>query len=163
MGTQSTVYGRITVSKDFDKIKTYFDNLPYDATFPYIPKDIFMVGQTTEPIFRDELIITFGATYKAVEDFWPEYILRFERILKEIEFISVVMHLETEFMGTYCFYWKSKKPNDIIDSRDRWIEMPNWYFGTGNRDMWGYLLELDDNKQEYPFGFSYPVQPDHAV
>ncbi|GAB3538796.1 hypothetical protein [Spirosoma fluminis] len=158
MGTQSTVYGRITVNKDFDKVKTYFEQMPIDDSFLYISPEMFKVGTTTGRLFYEELIITFGATYKAVEDFWTEYVLKFERILEDIEFVSVVMHLETEFMGTYSFFWLSKASGYSVDNSDRMIEMPKWFFGVGSRNMWGHLIELEGNKHDYPFGFSYPVQ-----
>lgn len=162
MGTQSTVYGRITVDKDFDKVKTYFKSIQPDNSFPFITPEMFNVGSTSTPLFYDELIITFGATYKAVEDCWADFIVKFERILEKIEFVTAVIHLETEFMGTYCFFWKYKMPNDNFSSDYRLIEMPKWFFGVGNRDMWGQLLDLLDNKHDYPFGFSYPVQANPA-
>lgn len=63
-------------------------------------------------------------------------------------------------MGTYNFFWKSKKSTkDNFDDNDKLIDVDEWFFGFGNRSRWG-TLETDLLEEEI-FSledFKYPVK-----
>ncbi|MCD0472583.1 hypothetical protein [Flavobacterium sp. JAS] len=86
-------------------------------------------------------------------------IIKFEDILRQLDFETAKIQLETEIMGTYNFFWKSKKSaKDSFEDNDKLIEVDEWFFGFGNRSRWGTLetdlLEEDIFSLE---DFKYPV------
>jgi len=106
----------------------------------------------------DGIIITFGASYKYIQYYWAEYIAELENILKNINFENVSLKLETGLEGTYHFFWLSKSTNSAPDDEHEFIETEKWYFGYGNRNRWGHLLESGNDSPPFKFeGFSYPL------
>jgi hypothetical protein len=71
--------------------------------------------------------------------------------------------METEYLGDYHFFWKSKTERDHFEEKDKFMEMPEWYFGYGYRGRWGFLEEGSDAEPSFPFPFEYPVQVDAVL
>jgi hypothetical protein len=162
MGSQTIIHGRITLKGDVEASQEFIRVLK-DNNYPKICKEMFSVGATERYFFYDEPVIAFAATYKSVEDDWDCFILKFEHLLRNIEFGTAKLQMETEYLGDYHFFWKSKTEHTRFEEKEKFIEMPEWYFGYGYRCMWGHLEEGHDGIPSFPFEFKYPVQADEII
>lgn len=156
MGMESIVSGRIELlsrmQDEIDKDKNFIRKLTHEKC--YLSPDIFgLEGKT----YYDSPIIPFGATYKAAEYRWDYFILEFEEILRNINFNTARLKLETEVEGTYDFFWVRKKGNDVFEESEKLIKTKDWYFGYGDRCRWGYLNTQSDEPVFKHEDFSYPV------
>jgi hypothetical protein len=68
--------------------------------------------------------------------------------------------METEMYGTYDFFWKRKLNNDKFEVKEKLIETENWFFGHGQRDVWGHLQLQTNEPKVFPFSYTYPIQID---
>ena len=160
MGETTTIFGRISINGDTAKSKKFITSLKDDKHYPWIRTEMFSFGSFEKPFYYREPILGFAATYKNLEESLKCFIIKFEFLLSNIEFYSAKMQMETEFYGTYEFFWKSKTENDNFKEKDELIETENWYFGHGYRNCWG-LLQVDLKQEHiFPFGYSYPIKFD---
>ncbi len=158
MGFQTIVHGRISLKGNFEKSRQYIRNLGDDNQYPCIRAEMFGLGATESPYYYDNPVISFGASYKEVEDQWETFLLKFENILRNIEFETAKIQLETEILGTYNFFWKSKTDTDQFEEKEKLIETDDWYFGYGHRHAYGILEEpLTESHIYRLFHFNYPV------
>lgn len=139
MSFQSIVHGRIISGSLIDKNKKYIDSLNENQTFPWITKEMFLVQ---DRFCFNNPIIVFGATYKQVEDDWTSWIIKFENILDNLDFLTAKVELDTEITGIHHFFWMNKKcnygnHNDEYYRKEGLKISKNWYYGYGVRDMWG--------------------------
>ncbi len=162
MGSQTIIHGRITLTGDIEASQDFIRRLRENA-YPVISRDMFSLSATEYYSWYDEPVMAFAATYKAVEDDWGCFILKFEHILRHIGFNTAKLQMETEYLGDYHFFWKSKTEHTSLEEKEKLIEMPEWYFGYGYRSMWGTLEEGHDGTPSFPFEFEYPVQPDEEI
>ena len=157
MGVQTIVHGRIILNGDFKESIKVIKSLKNDDKYPWIRTEMFSIGATEKPYYFEKPVITFGANYKGLEYFWNSFIIKFENILKKIEFDSVKIEMETEFMGTYNFFWKSKTKNESKkDNQIHLLETEKWYFGFGHRDILGNLDEELKPEHIFDINFEYP-------
>lgn len=163
MGMQSIVHGRIVLGKEPEKSIEIIKQLKEDDKYPWIRPKMFSHTEIESPYYYDEPVIAFAATYKYYD--WTSFVIKLECLLMKINFVSVKMQLESEFMGHFNFYWKSKEYETQYEDKHRMIETDNWFFGVGHRDMWGFLLEHLDNSQDpiQPIEFSYPIEFDKEI
>ncbi|RZJ44987.1 MAG: hypothetical protein EOO19_11450 [Chryseobacterium sp.] len=110
MGFQSIVHGRIIIEAKHDEAREIILNLGNDEWM--LRSEMFGLGISVRSYYEDPVIL-FGATYKQIEYHWREFILKFENILKQLDFDTAKIQLETEIHGTYNFFWKSKKVESI--------------------------------------------------
>lgn len=158
MGFQTIVHGRISLKGNFEKSRHYIRSLGEDNQYPCISTEMFSLGTTESPYYYENPIISFGASYKQVEHEWEIFLLKFENILRNIEFETAKIQLETEILGTYNFFWKSKTGTDIYEKKEQLIETAEWYFGYGHRHAYGILEEpLTESHTYRLFHFNYPV------
>ncbi|AUC15775.1 hypothetical protein BTO06_11715 [Tenacibaculum sp. SZ-18] len=158
MGYQSIVHGRILLDRDFKESQSFINSLGNDNTYPQLNTDMFGIG-ITEPTYYEDPVIVFGATYKQIEYDWTSFILKFEHILRNVGFDTAKIQLETEILGTYNFFWKSKYSKDSFDSEEKLIETDEWFFGYGNRGRWGFLETQIEDFQIFDFeNFKYPIE-----
>ena len=91
MGHHTIVYGRISGAEgrsddyykfhklNFDIINALPDN---DSEFPWINRSMFCIPNH-QGIYRDQ-VITFGASYKTLENEWHLWLKKFEELLKKL-------------------------------------------------------------------------------
>lgn len=69
-------------------------------------------------------VIHFGSSYQGIEYEWNLWIETFEKLLQEMYWDSVVVHLETELSGIHTFTWESgglHQPGDTaLNIRCEW-------------------------------------------
>lgn len=84
-------------------------NLPKSEEWPYICREMFSLP-TMERHSENYLteVMHFGASYKAIEYEWNDWMARFEALLDQMYWVSAVVHLETELSGVHTFCWQSK-------------------------------------------------------
>ncbi|WP_188151551.1 hypothetical protein [Teredinibacter waterburyi] len=82
--------------------------LPKADEWPYLSQDMFAIPKSELGLdnYQTE-VMHFGASYKAVEYEWGLWVKKFEDLLNNMYWISAVVHLETELMGTHTFTWES--------------------------------------------------------
>lgn len=160
MGVQTIVHGRISLKGDFEKSREFIRSLSNDDKYPWIRTEMFSLGAKERPYFYDESIIGFASSYKALEYDWTSFIIKFENILSNIEFDTAKIQMETEFYGTYNFFWKSKTKQDNFEDKEKLIETNGWYFGYGYRCRWGLLDEELKDEHIFSMDFDYPVKFD---
>lgn len=116
MDQESIVYGCI---KDITGVET--DNarrlanrramlmLPTREDWSYLSQEMFSIPQVE--MVRDHYqteVIHFGASYRAIEYEWKQWMQQFEALLDTMYWVSAIVHLETELAGTHTFMWQSK-------------------------------------------------------
>ncbi|MFT3796503.1 hypothetical protein [Flavobacterium sp.] len=142
MGHITKVYGNIVgatwKTEDYHKLqrlnKTIISNLPSDDNvFPWITRNMFLVPDPEKDKMYREQIIVFGASYKSVEDYWSEWLDKFEDVLKKLYWTSATIHLETELMEKYTYEWTI----EIHQTENWFLEIPKpiskWKFEGGPR------------------------------
>lgn len=76
--------------------------------FPYLTTSMFSIPtEELEQGTYQTQVIHFAASYQAVEYHWEQWIEKFERLLKQMYWVSVTVHLETEVSGMHTFNWDS--------------------------------------------------------
>lgn len=121
MEKESIVYGCIK-----DSLKFYEDaprrqtnrkamlSLPKADDWPYLCKEMFSIPRI-EPVtehYQTE-VMHFGASYKAIEYEWGQWIDMFESLLNSMFWVSAVVHLETELSGLHTFTWECRGDSHI--------------------------------------------------
>jgi hypothetical protein len=156
MGFQSIVFGRIVINGNLVDARKVIESLGNEEWM--FRTEMFGQGISNATYYEDP-VLSFGATYKQMEYYWTEYILKFEAILRQLDFDTAKIQLETEIFSTYNFFWKSKKRGkDNFDEDDKLIETEEWFFGFGNRSRWGTLeSDLQDDEIFTLEDFTYPI------
>ncbi|GAB1270170.1 hypothetical protein NBRC116493_34240 [Aurantivibrio infirmus] len=82
--------------------------LPHEDEWPFLSQEMFSVPRLegSKGQYQTE-VMHFGASYKAVEYEWDQWVSQFEGLLKRMYWVSAVVHLETELNGTHTFVWHS--------------------------------------------------------
>lgn len=157
MGVQTIIHGRITLKGDYEKSRQYIKSLK-DTEYPWLRAELFSTGAMERPYYYEQPVIAFAADYKGVEDDWSDFIRNFEHLLRNIEFDSARIQMETEIFGTYNFFWKSKTGSATYEKAEKMIETEEWFFGFGHRNYWGCLTEPLRQEHIFDIDFSYPVK-----
>lgn len=84
-------------------------SLPSIEDWPLVSREMFSLPsyQDGHKTYQTE-VIHFGASYKAVEYEWSQWIEQFEALLSRMYWVSATVHLETEISGTHTFTWYAK-------------------------------------------------------
>ncbi len=84
-------------------------SLPSADEWPFISQEMFAIPQLESPNANYQTeVMHFGASYKAVEYEWDQWINQFEALLSQMYWVSATVHLETELSGTHTFTWESE-------------------------------------------------------
>ncbi|NIB43707.1 hypothetical protein HBA55_29145 [Pseudomaricurvus alkylphenolicus] len=82
--------------------------LPKADGWPFLCQEMFAIPQieVDQANYQTE-VMHFGASYKAVEYEWEQWIQKFEELLSRMYWVSATVHLETELSGSHTFTWES--------------------------------------------------------
>jgi hypothetical protein len=93
--------------------------LPTGEGWPLLSQEMFSIPRLENPSgYYQTEVIHFGASYKAVEYEWEEWIAAFETLLRTMYWVSATVHLETELSGTHTFNWLSLSDSHVPGARD---------------------------------------------
>jgi hypothetical protein len=82
--------------------------LPDADGWPFLCREMFSVpGDDVLTGQYKTQVIHFGMSYRAVEYEWEHWLAKFEALLKDMYWVTAVVHLETEFAGHHTFVWDS--------------------------------------------------------
>ncbi|MGB1221756.1 MAG: hypothetical protein ACPG43_09460, partial [Alcanivoracaceae bacterium] len=82
--------------------------LPDADGWPFLCREMFSVpGDDVLTGQYQTQVIHFGMSYRAVEYEWEHWLAKFEALLKDMYWVTAVVHLETEFAGHHTFVWDS--------------------------------------------------------
>lgn len=113
MDQESIVYGCI---KDTPDVSNYSErlrinreamlSLPTADEWSFICQEMFAIPEQNilNNNYQTE-VMHFGASYKAVEHEWDQWIAQFEALLSKMYWVSATVHLETELSGVHTFTW----------------------------------------------------------
>lgn len=83
--------------------------LPGVDEWPFLCNEMFAVpGDDLMAGTYQTQVIHFGMSYRAVEYEWEHWIRKFEALLRDMFWVSAVVHLETELAGHHTFLWETE-------------------------------------------------------
>ena len=115
MDQESIVYGCIkdSVFAEQDSLRKQTNrkailSLLKADDWPYLSQEMFSApgAQSGSDAFHTD-VIHFGASYKAIEYEWDQWLSKFELLLNQMYWVSAVVHLETELAGVHTFTWET--------------------------------------------------------
>ncbi len=134
MDQESIVYGCIKDIPDntrhADRIITNREamlSLPNADEWPFICQEMFSIPQNNvlNNNYQTE-VMHFGASYKAVEHEWDQWIAQFEALLSKMYWVSATVHLETELSGTHTFTWEANGNSHVPGSGNKMQVRCEW-------------------------------------
>lgn len=155
MGTHTIVSGRIILESDIEKSIDFLKTLQ-DESYPWIRKEQFSLDNLERPFYYENRVIGLAASYKGLEYDWGSFIIKFENVLRQINFDNARVQIEAQFgFEDYVCTWISKQNNRNYDlQEDKLYETDEWFFGYGYRGRWGTLSE---DLQEHQVFAPYPL------
>lgn len=83
-------------------------SLPTADDWPFLCQEMFSIpsAEANRANYQTE-VMHFGASYKAIEYEWEQWIEKFEALLNQMYWVSATVHLETELSGTHTFTWEA--------------------------------------------------------
>lgn len=167
----NTIYGYIKIDTDYYKSVSYIKSLPMDNSYPFINTNMFSFGDYEIPYYYENAILGFAATYKCfgydLED-WNEFILKIEKILRNIDFENAQFHIDST-LGNYTLFWtkigcslKGAENEKKYLEEYNLIKTDEWYFGFGERNVFTGFLKRElqfheDLRNEPILNFKYPI------
>lgn len=114
MDQESIVYGCIRAQPTDEALRDQqfranlaaIASLPEDDGVPLLAREMF--GASGRDIFSGTYhtqVIHFGASYRAVEYEWEQWLARFEALLAKMYWVSATVHLQTELSGNHTFVY----------------------------------------------------------
>lgn len=165
----NSIYGAIKIDRDYANSIAFIKSLGEDKIYPFINTNMFGLGEYVRPYYYENMLITFGTTYKSfgldLID-WNLFILKMEHILRNIDFESAQFHIDS-YVGDFVFHWGNKKKvlshwkDDYKKDEYKLIETEEFYFGFGDR---GLSINYPDPRYKPEFDelsyadFSYPIK-----
>ncbi|MEX1034039.1 MAG: hypothetical protein WDZ30_11810 [Cellvibrionaceae bacterium] len=93
--------------------------LPEGEDWRFLSQDMFSIPRLESYCSQYQTeVMHFGASYKAVEYEWEQWIEAFEALLRSMYWVSATVHLETELSGTHTFNWTSLSDCHVPGSDD---------------------------------------------
>ncbi|OAQ43512.1 hypothetical protein A5893_17145 [Pedobacter psychrophilus] len=164
----NSIYGAIKIDRDYANSIAFIKSLGEDKIYPFINTNMFGLGEYVRPFYYENMLITFGTTYKSfgleLID-WNLFILKMEHILRNIDFESAQFHFDSN-IGDFVFHWVNKNKvlphwkDDYKNKEYNLIESEEFYFGFGDRGLTTpyparFEAELDELSVDE---FSYPIK-----
>lgn len=97
-------------------------DLPHADEWPFLSQEMFAIPRLEgfSGQYQTE-VMHFGASYKAVEYEWEQWVAQFEELLQQMYWVTATVHLETELSGTHTFVWSTTGDAHIPGARDMQI------------------------------------------
>jgi hypothetical protein len=114
--------------------------LPTQDDFPPLTRGMFTVPMDyADPgaAFYREQIIHFGASFNHLSEYWHLWLAKFERLLGQLYWSEVRVHLQMELNGEYDYQWRAGRD---AGAPPAWLCSPpettmQWEFSGGPRDF----------------------------
>jgi hypothetical protein len=143
MGHESTLYGVIVSPRwkreDSERLQRHNQAvvlaLPEHDTWPFLTRSMFaFAGTTVEGGRYRSQVIHFGVTLKAVEWEWDEWLAKFERLLTQLFWDDVYLHLRTEgTVGDYDYRYRAENSIERFYTQEPPLPADHWIFTGGPR------------------------------
>lgn len=96
--------------------------LPSAVHWPLLSREMFAIPRMDRfSTHYQTQVMHFGASYKAIEYEWEQWIQTFESLLQKMYWVSAVVQLETELNGTHTFTWDTLSDSHQPGSHDMQI------------------------------------------
>ncbi len=133
------IHGRITLRGKEDSAKQVIAKLGDDAEYPYLRSEMFSIGAVDSRFYYQQNVIAFAATYKSLEHDWKSFQAKFEALLRQLDFDTAKLEMETEFYGSFHCFWAAKLTNTRFAEKEHLTETDEWFVGYGYRTQFGTL------------------------
>jgi hypothetical protein len=143
MSTESFLYGCILgigprgpgMNRFYPLNRAVIEALPDEIQWPsaLVTRACFTVPMPHEraPFYRYQMI-HFGASIKALDEYWADWLTQFESLLRKLYWERAYVHMEAEQFGNYDYHWEA-------DYEPMFLEPPepvrNWKFTGGPREF----------------------------
>ena len=105
MGHPSIVHGYIYGRGEYaNEHATAIAALPEQDARPYLTRDMFALPSLKHSYY--DQLISFGLVYNRVEGCWPQWLEKFEALLRAMHWDVAHVYLETDLWGSYHFVWE---------------------------------------------------------
>ena len=115
--------------------------LPETDEFPPLTRGLFtispddsMYSEHVTTTYRGP-VIHFGGSFSSLHMFWPEWLAKFENLLRHLYWEHVALVLVTEWMGDYLYKWQASPQATEALARERPLPVTDWEFTGGPRDF----------------------------
>ena len=121
MDQESIVYGCIKdvapLNHQIERLRTNREAmlcLPFGEAWPFVCQEMFSIPDidNLNTNYHTQ-VMHFGASYKAVEYEWEQWVKEFESLLSKMYWVSATVHLETELYGIHTFIWEAAGGNHV--------------------------------------------------
>lgn len=112
MSNETSILGKIRVPVEWIAAREsnlrVISELPDEDEWPPLVRDMFAV--TPDSVSYRSRSIFFAAEIKGLDESWPEWLTKFEALLRRMQWNSVTLHLETEYHGDHDYWWVANNP-----------------------------------------------------
>jgi hypothetical protein len=170
----AVIYGAIILHQDYVGSIDFIKSLGKDFMYPSINTSDFGLGdydnyhydgKLTYNYTWDNMVISYAHTMGAAifeKPHFETYILKVEHILRNIDFVKAIVHIQSvESLESADLFWEKKEHRyfDKVEKieKEHLIETDEWNFGFGRRSLTGYLDEPIDTTWHSSENHPYPV------
>ena len=86
-------------------------SLPEEGKWPWLIKGMFSLSP--ERVGYRGRLFHFAAAMKGVDEDWNRWLKKFEKLLKQMYWITAEIRLNTEYSGNHAFCWVAKLPDSV--------------------------------------------------
>lgn len=168
------IYGAITLHEEYIRSTNFIKSLGNDVMFPPINTSDFGLGDYDNYHYEgtltyhyswDNMIISYAHTMGAAIFYEPDFkvfILKMEHILRNIDFVQAIIHIQSVESGENADLFWEKKEHRYFDKleeieNEHLTQTDEWNFGYGKRSLTGYLDEPIDTTWHSLKGHPYPA------
>jgi hypothetical protein len=88
--------------------ETVLFSLPDEDAWPFLSRSMFAITPVAQSY--DCRLIHFAASMKGIEEAWPEWLGKFEALLRRMSWVSAAVYLSTENFGDHRYWWAATDP-----------------------------------------------------
>ena len=135
MSNETSVHGIIEVPRwrgwedALIRNMAVIDTLPDEGEWPWLVRGMFHASP--DRVSYGKCLISFAAAMKGIEEVWPEWLDKFEALLRRLRWFSVELHLRTEFVGDHDYSWIAKQGASTSSTGS----ISDWDFKGGPRSF----------------------------